>query len=289
VIAVVDTDKAAIEVEIWKTGVVREILIHEGERVPVGTALARIDLLEESIEEHPGRESPVTEWLSPLQKVIGRAMETSKREIPHYYLSKRVCIDPVLKWINGKNKHLPIEERFLLIAPLIWAVVKACRDHPEFSGHFRNGDFVPSKGVHPALVIALRGGGSIAPAILGADALSIRDLMNRTRDLVERTRRGEGMKSSMKSSEFGEGTLTLTNLLDSGIGQVFGVIHPPQVALVGIGSPYREAQEVDGVTGFRTVVDISLSADHRVSDGRKGAAFLGAIDRALQGIGGVES
>jgi len=298
VVAVVDTDKAAIEVEIWKTGIVREILIQKGEKVPVGTVLARVELAGEAHEEALPEETRLKETRpaaaavtgplqgsagtrSPIQKVIARAMETSKREIPHYYLSRRVCIDPLLEWIGIENARRSVEDPILPIAPLVWAVARACGEQPLMNGHFREGEFLPAATVNPALVISLRSGGSIAPALLDAGSLTIPEIMVRIRDLVIRSREGSGIRSS----EFGEGTITVTNLMDSGVDRVFGVIHPPQVALVGIGTPFCEAFEKGSGPCFRTVVEVSLSGDHRVSDGRIGARFLGAIDEHLQGPG----
>lgn len=275
VVAIVDTDKAAIEVEIWKTGVLREILIHEREKVPVGTVLARFEVSEES--ELPKEPMIPEVVLSPLQKVIARAMETSKREIPHYYLSRRVGIDAVLRWVEAQNQTRAVEDRILLIAPVLRAVIRACLDQPLLNGHYRDGKFLPSRIIHPALVISLRSGGSIAPAIPDAGAMTSAALMSSIQKTVERLRES----GTVRSSEFGEGTIAVTNLMDSGVDRVFGVIHPPQVAMVGLGAPFREAMEVQGRVEFRTVIEVTLSGDHRVSDGRIGALFLKKIDEIL--------
>ncbi|NDG85748.1 MAG: hypothetical protein EBX52_12030, partial [Proteobacteria bacterium] len=199
VVAVVDTDKAAIEIEIWKTGIVREILIQKGEKVPVGTALARIELagIGRARAMHPEGgppAAPVTR--SPIQKVIARAMETSKREIPHYYLSRRVCIDPLFEWIKRENTQRAIEESILPIAPILWAVARACLENPMMNGYYREGEFVPATVVNPALVISLRSGGIIAPAILDAANLSVGEIMVKVSDLVRRSREGAGIRSS---------------------------------------------------------------------------------------------
>ena len=283
-IAVVDTDKAAIEIEVWKSGIVREIRIEKGAKVPVGTVLA---LIEETVEDSTARVSDPKKAESggreesAVQRVIARAMETSKREIPHFYLSRRIGVDGVMGYLDELNSARTLEKKVLIIAPVLWAITQALKDFPEFNGHYRDAHFFPAKKINPALVISLRTGGSLAPAILDADLLAIPDLMDRVRDLVDRTRdRGE-----IRGSEFTEGTITLTNLLDSGVNQVFGIIYPPQVAIMGIGSPFREAVEKNGSVNFRTVMEMSISADHRVSDGRNAAGFLKRIDQLLQNPG----
>ena len=77
-------------------------------------------------------------------------------------------------------------------------------------------------------------------------------------------------------------TITVTNLGDNGADEVFGVIYPPQVALVGFGRIADRPWAVDGMVGVRPVVRATLAADHRASDGRDGARLLAALDRLLQ-------
>ena len=77
-------------------------------------------------------------------------------------------------------------------------------------------------------------------------------------------------------------TITVTNLGELGVEAVFGVIYPPQVALVGFGRVTERPYAHDGMIGVRPCVTATLSADHRVSDGHRGARFLAEIDRLLQ-------
>ena len=77
-------------------------------------------------------------------------------------------------------------------------------------------------------------------------------------------------------------TLTVTNLGDQGVETVYGVIYAPQVALVGFGKVFERPWAADGMVGARPVVHMTLSADHRASDGHRGARFLAAVDRHLQ-------
>jgi pyruvate dehydrogenase E2 component (dihydrolipoamide acetyltransferase) len=77
-------------------------------------------------------------------------------------------------------------------------------------------------------------------------------------------------------------TITVTSLGEQGVDSVFGVIYPPQVALVGFGKVVERPWVVDGQVVSRPIVAASLSADHRVTDGHRGAVFLSAVDRLLQ-------
>jgi pyruvate dehydrogenase E2 component (dihydrolipoamide acetyltransferase) len=102
-------------------------------------------------------------------------------------------------------------------------------------------------------------------------------LMRELNDLVARARSG-----GLRSSELGDGTLTVTSLGDLGVAAVYGVIYPPQVALVGFGKVQERPWAAGGRVEVRSVVSATLSADHRVSDGVRGAAFLAAVDGHLQ-------
>ena len=117
----------------------------------------------------------------------------------------------------------------------------------------------------------------IAPAIHDAERLSLDELMTQMKDLIRRARTGV-----LRSSEMSDPTLTVTNLGELGVDSVFGVIYPPQVALVGFGRVREQPWAHGGMVGVRPCVVATLSADHRVSDGMRGAHFLTEIDRLLQ-------
>jgi pyruvate dehydrogenase E2 component (dihydrolipoamide acetyltransferase) len=127
------------------------------------------------------------------------------------------------------------------------------------------------------MAVALRGGGVVAPAIRNTDRLSIDDLMQAVRSLVERVRSG-----GLRSSELADATITVTSLGDRGVDAVVGVIYPPQVALVGFGRPAQRPWVVNGQVVARPVVTATLSGDHRASDGHRGALFLARVEEMLQ-------
>jgi pyruvate dehydrogenase E2 component (dihydrolipoamide acetyltransferase) len=97
------------------------------------------------------------------------------------------------------------------------------------------------------------------------------------RDVVQRARAG-----GLRGSELTDPTISVTNLGDRGVDVVYGVIYPPQVALVGIGRIREQPWAENGMIGARPVVSLTLAADHRVSDGHRGGLFLGAVERWLQ-------
>lgn len=348
IIAVVETQKGAIEVEVFEDGVVDRLLAEPGATLPVGTPLAIIagageERPVEAIEaveavaapapvppkpisaeastataERRSLASPAARRLAEqrgvdlagvvghgpggailvadvenamvvsahrpaglnvteMRKAIAAAMARSKREIPHYYLSTTVDLSRTQAWLAATNADRPPERRLLLAALELKAVALALRRLPEFNGHHQDGAFHPGKGVHVGTAVAIRGGGLAAPAIHDTDRLGLDELMGHLRGLVTRTRAGR-----LRSSELGDATITVTSLGDRGAEGVFGVIYPPQVAIVGFGRPAGRPWVVGGQLAVRPVVTVTLAADHRVSDGHRGSLFLAEIDRLLQ-------
>jgi pyruvate dehydrogenase E2 component (dihydrolipoamide acetyltransferase) len=204
-------------------------------------------------------------------------MSRSKREIPHFYLSHTADAGPAQDWIAHLNAGRPPEQRLLLGALLVKATAIAVRKFPEFNGVFTDRTFQPSADIHIGVAIAIRGGGLVAPAIHHTDALSLDDLMTGMRDLVARVRAGR-----FRSSEIADPTMTVSSLGERGVEALFGVIYPPQVAIVGFGKVVERPWISDGAVIPRPVVTVTLAADHRVSDGHRGALFLSEIDRLLQ-------
>jgi pyruvate dehydrogenase E2 component (dihydrolipoamide acetyltransferase) len=215
--------------------------------------------------------------LDAMRTAIAAAMARSKREIPHYYLAHQIDVTSCEHWLTQKNETLPPDNRLLIGALTIKAVALAARRFPAFNGFHRDNKFEPAPAVHVGVAIAIRGGGLAAPALHDADQLSLDALMSQMRDLVQRTRSGR-----IRSSEISDPTITVTSLGERGVETLYGIIYPPQVAIVGFGKIVTRPWVVDGAIGPRSVITITLSADHRVSDGHAGALFLAEIGKLLQ-------
>ncbi len=334
VVAVVDTSKAAVDVEIWQDGVVSELLVQPGETVPVGTVLATLQEpgeIQSPLEAHyikptvttrhavspsarkraeelginpdvlngTGTQGSVTLadvesaahiGVSPaapadtaqarqgdMRKAIAAAMSRSKREIPHYYLSETISMAAALAWLQQHNENLPITARILPVVLQIKAVAIALQKLPQFNGYYREGEFHPVSVVNAGVAISLRSGGLVAPALMDVSAKSLEQLMVELTDLVKRARAG-----SLRSSEMSEPGITITNLGEMGVESVFGVIYPPQVALVGFGRITERPWIVNKELHSVPLMTATLAADHRVSDGHQGALFLAELRDLLQ-------
>ncbi len=212
-----------------------------------------------------------------IRKVIAAAMGRSKREIPHYYLATHIDMSRAMEWLRAENLKRPVTERLLYAVMLLKAVALAIHEVPEMNGFWIEGAFKRSEEIHVGVAISLRTGGLVAPAIHDVNKKSLNEVMVALRDLVKRVRAGV-----LRSSEIADATITVTSLGEEGVETVFGIIYPPQVALVGFGKIVERPWAANGMVGARPVIKATLSADHRVSDGHRGALFLAAIDRILQ-------
>jgi pyruvate dehydrogenase E2 component (dihydrolipoamide acetyltransferase) len=212
-----------------------------------------------------------------MRRAVGDLMARSKREIPHYYLSTTVDLAAAVGWLRERNHQLPVPERLVPAVLLLKAAALAAREVPRLNGFWTEDGFTAAPAVHLGVAVALRGGGLVAPAIHDAADLPVPELMARLRDLVARARAGR-----LRASETTDPTITVTSLGDQGVEAVFGVIYPPQVALVGLGKVVERPWAVEGLLGVRPVVTATLSADHRATDGATGARYLAALDRLLQ-------
>ena len=214
-----------------------------------------------------------------MRAAIAAAMSRSKREIPHYYLSHMVDLTAADAFVSAANADRAPEDRLLLGAVAARALVSAVASFPEFNGHFDGRDFRPAGAVHLGFAIHIRQGGLVAPALLDAQSRDLDTLMQNLRDLIARVRAGR-----FRARELSDATLTLTALGTRGVDTLYGVIYPPQVAIVGLGTPRPRPMVQDGAVAVRLAARLTLAADHRVSDGHRGALFLRAIDKNLQNV-----
>ncbi|GIL05703.1 MAG: hypothetical protein BroJett031_22230 [Betaproteobacteria bacterium] len=355
IVCIVDTAKAAIDVECWHDGTVHALLTEPGTTIPVGTLMAVLREPGEAVEAvdawlaqqakakpapvaaapvaaapiaapvaapvtavaaaaerkrispaarkraaelgidpdrvAPGADGTVSledveraakpaapaDRAAEMRKVIAAAMARSKREIPHYYLAEDVPLAAAMEWLAERNAQRSVTERLLLAPLLLKAVASALQRYPEFNGYFRDGAFERGAGIHIGVAISLRAGGLVTPALHDVDRKDVATVNRELLDLTQRARAG-----SLKLAELTDATITVTSLGDQGVASVFGVIFPPQVAIVGFGRVVERPWAVDGQVRTVPVVSATLAADHRASDGHRGGLLLAAIRDRLQ-------
>ena len=221
--------------------------------------------------------SPSPPPMSDMRRSIAALMTVSNQQIPHYHLTCTVDLWRSLQWMKERNRELEMSERLVPAALLLTATARAARAVPELNGHWIDGAFRPAADVDLGLILSLRSGGLLVPAIAGADGLSVEEMMARIKVLTRRARAGR-----LRGSDLVPPSITVSNLGDQGVDSVLGVIYPPQVALVGFGAVAERPWAVDGLLGVRPLVTVTLAGDHRATDGATGSRLLKTIDRLLQ-------
>jgi pyruvate dehydrogenase E2 component (dihydrolipoamide acetyltransferase) len=249
------------------------------ERADVERAAATTQAAEQPAAPPPAMRPAAVDFQAGMRRAIAAAMARSNRDIPHYYLETPIDMSRALRWLEAENQKRSVKERLLPAVVLLKAVARALGDVPELNGYWIDDRLQPQEAVHIGFAIALRQGGLIAPALHQVDLKSLDELMEALRDLITRVRAGR-----LRSSEMTDATLTVTSLGDLGVETVYGVIYPPQVALVGFGKITERPWAEHGMLGIRPVLTATLAADHRATDGRRGAQFLDALNRYLQEV-----
>lgn len=225
----------------------------------------------------PTPDKASVDFQTGMRRAIALAMARANRDIPHYYLQTRIDMQPALAWLEAENLKRAVKDRVLPVVVLIKAVAKSLARVPQLNGYWVDDHLQVSEAIHIGFAIALRQGGLVTPAIHHADLKTMDEMMEALRDLITRTRAGR-----LRSSELTDATITLTSLGDLGVETVYGVIYPPQVALVGMGKITEQVWVEHGMIGVRPILTATLAGDHRATDGRTGGQFLDALDGYLQ-------
>ena len=233
----------------------------------------------EAKAETPVEAKKAVDFQTAMRSAIAAAMSKSNRDIPHYYMETSIDMTNALNWLEEENLKRPIRERLLPVVVLLKAVAKSLTEVPELNGFWVDGGHQISEAIHIGFAIALRQGGLLTPAIHDTDMKSFDELRDAMNDLIIRTR-----GNRLRSSELTDATITVTSLGDRGVEKVFGVIYPPQVALVGLGKITQQPWAVNGALCVRPVLVATLAGDHRATDGHKGGLFLEALNRNLQEV-----
>lgn len=210
--------------------------------------------------------------MSPMRKAIAKALSHSKSTIPHFYLRSKVRIDAILG-LRAQAKAATGE------APSINDyIVRACAlalvRHPDVNIQV-HGEEIHRFGSADIAVAVATDKGLITPIVKGADTLSVAAISREVKALAEKARTGK-----LQPEEFQGGSFSVSNLGMFGIDQFDAIINPPQGAILAVGAGSRQPIEIGNALAFATIVEMSLSCDHRAIDGAVGADFM----RTLKGL-----
>lgn len=220
---------------------------------------------------------------SQIRKVIATRLLESKQSIPHLYLSTDVILDPLLSF--RKELKAKYDLKVSVNDIVIKAVAIALRNVPEANGYWdaAKDEIILSDSVDISIAVATEKG-LMTPIIRNADQKSISSISLEVKELAEKARAGK-----LKPNEFQGGTFSISNLGMFPVDHFCAIINPPQAGILAVGRGNQVVEPVvgnDGVEkpGVVTKMNLTLSADHRVFDGKVGGNFFASLSSNFSDI-----
>ncbi|HEY3230992.1 MAG TPA: dihydrolipoamide acetyltransferase family protein, partial [Roseiflexaceae bacterium] len=207
--------------------------------------------------------------LSAAWRRMAERTTQSWTSAPHFYLLREVDASRLITWREKAQKRWPAKLTYTDL--LVKLAALALREHPRLNAAWRDGTIVDNRAINVALAVAVPDG-LLAPVIHRADELSARDIALRRKDLVDRAHAG-----TLQSDDLRGGTFTISNLGMYGVDAFNAIINPPQAAVLALGRIAERVIPVNGQPAVRPTLMLSLSCDHRVVDGVRGAHFLDTL------------
>jgi pyruvate dehydrogenase E2 component (dihydrolipoamide acetyltransferase) len=223
--------------------------------------------------------APGTELVEPsrMRRVIGERMTQSKQQVPHYYATVEVEMDDLLALRKQLNEQLEEQGIKLSINDFVMkAVALALKDFPNLNALWTSEGIELHQQVDLAMAVALEEG-LITPVIRDAANKTLSAISAASKDLAKRAREG-----ALKPEEYQGGTVTVSNMGMFGVESFAAIINPPQAAIVAVSSIMQRAMFKDDEVAPVSIMKLTLSADHRISNGAEGARYLAEVKRLLE-------
>jgi len=241
---------------------------------PEGAVLA-VDVPEHAMHAQAAArvESMGTVW-----RVMAEHMSKSWTTVPHFYLMREVDATSLLEW---RKYIMPAVEKRTGIKPtvtdlLVKTAAFALRDHPQVNAAWAEGGIRFNQDINVGIAVAIDEG-LIVPVIRGADSASIGEIAARRQDLVERAQ-----NRKLRPTDISDGTFTISNLGMYNVDAFNAIINTPQAAILAVGRIADRVVPVDGQVVIRPMMLMTLSCDHRVVDGARGARFLDDLANLIE-------
>ena len=211
---------------------------------------------------------------SSMRKAIARRLTESKTSVPHFYLSAPVLADEMLNFRSKYNEWAPNK---ISVTDLILKTVSAAfTDVPEANVIWTDTALRQFSDVDVSLAVATDNG-LITPVIRQINNLSLAQLNIATNDLIERARNGR-----LKQNEIEGGSFSVTNLGMYGIDEFSAILNPPQSGILAVGAAKQKPVVIDGEIKIRSIINFTVSVDHRAVDGALAARWLQAFVKRFE-------
>ncbi len=216
---------------------------------------------------------------SGMRKTIASRLVESKSQVPHYYVSIDCILDELLtlrKTLNAESNGGQAAFKISINDMIIKAVALALKKVPEMNVAW-GGDFIRYFHQSHIAVAVATDNGLITPIIKQAEAKGLSTISTEMKDLIERAKIGD-----LAANEYQGGTFTLSNLGMFGVKEFQAIVNPPSAGILAIGAGEKRVIVKNGAPAIATVMTVTLSADHRASDGTIGALFIAAFKEYIE-------
>jgi pyruvate dehydrogenase E2 component (dihydrolipoamide acetyltransferase) len=225
-------------------------------------------------------EEPGTQLVEPtrMMQVIGERMTEAKQHVPHFYATVEVRMDAAMALRKQLNEQLEDEGIKLSVNDF---VMKACavalRSYPNLNALYTTRGVELHEKIDMAMAVALDQG-LITPVIRDIGSKGLAAISQESKDLASRAREGK-----LQPDEYQGGTITVSNMGMFGIESFTAIINPPQAAIVAVSSiAKRPDYDENGEVVPASMIKLTLSADHRIANGRDGALYMAEVKRVLE-------
>jgi len=212
--------------------------------------------------------------MSTIWRLMAERTTQSWTNVPHFFLVREVAAGALVAWRERIAQGA--SERVTYTDLLIRIVAEALRRHPRLNASWQDGAIVHHDEINVGLAVAVEDG-LVVPVIHQADDFTPAGIARRRAELVGRAQAGK-----LRPSDLAGGTFTISNLGMYGIDAFNAIINAPQAAILAIGRMVDRVVPVNGQPAVRPMMTLSLSCDHRVVDGARGAEFLSTIAALIE-------
>lgn len=226
----------------------------------------------------PGAAIPADEHL-PLEKlrtIIGKRMTESKQQVPHFYITSAYDVAPLLELRRQVNSQLPEGEKLSVNDFIVKAVALALRQFPNLNASLSGNEIIRHGHVNVGVAVALDNG-LMTIVCRDADQKPLRMIGQEVREMVARARSGKVRTDDIEGSTF-----SISNLGMFDVEHFIAIINPPETGILAVGSAMNVPVVVDGEVKVGMRMKLTLSTDHRVTDGAEGARFMQALAEFIQ-------
>jgi pyruvate dehydrogenase E2 component (dihydrolipoamide acetyltransferase) len=220
--------------------------------------------------------APTGEAISTIWRIMAERTTQSWTSVPHIFLMREVHASRLIAWREQLLKRPSAFEKITYTDLLVKVVARALREHPRLNATWNAGTITLNDEVNVGLAAATEDG-LVVPVIPLADTLSISEIAKRRKELVTRAQAGK-----LRPEDIQGGTFTISNLGMYGIDAFTAIVNAPQAAILAVSRMADRVVAVGGQAVVQPMIVFSLSCDHRVIDGARGAQFLATLAELIE-------